>query len=340
MFNLGLEVLKPAQGEIPEDWSFEQFYEINNSLNKGFDAIINLISIRESIQKYGKTPQLMELVGSSFESSNITFSNEGIVEAIKDFFVWIKDKIVELWKWFWGLFGFFKDSANKTTKVINPAIAVAEAAKSGDENNLNRAKETLAKSLSETLESTGHWPKPKISKSSDGTVSCKVLSDEGIETVVEIIKSFDGDVESAIKEIEKAVQITDVAELSNRLEELKSERQSYADERKKFNDKLKFETKTFNPDEFIAAIKLGQESQQNILKTENMFKTLFHKTNVLIKQAEASLAQDPNNQVFKLKAEMLKEMLGFMTTIGGFLNFIQHRIQTSLDYLSYAALKF
>jgi len=128
-FNLGLPT-KPAT-QVPINWAFEQVHTLTNELCSYFDTINNLLTIRKSLRKYGKTPQLIDLVGASFEDNGITFSNEGIMEAIAKAFKWIKDKLAELWKWFIGLFSStkkIKENANKADKNINDKVdkAIAE----------------------------------------------------------------------------------------------------------------------------------------------------------------------------------------------------------------------
>jgi hypothetical protein len=149
MYNLGLEVLRPPVGEIPDDWSFEQFYELSYELEKGLEAVSNIITIRHSVLKYGKTRQLVELVGASFESANITFSNEGFIESVKNFFVWIKDKIVELWKWFWGLFGFYKKKNDQNKDILGACEAVLNT--NPDTPERKAAQEKLASLINKKI---------------------------------------------------------------------------------------------------------------------------------------------------------------------------------------------
>lgn len=83
MFDIGLEVIRPKY-EVPLDWPMEQGTELFYELNTQLDAVTNLITIRQSIQKYGKTPQLMDLVGASFEVAPTVIRKESDINSVSD----------------------------------------------------------------------------------------------------------------------------------------------------------------------------------------------------------------------------------------------------------------
>jgi len=120
MYNLGIDPVVEAGPAL--NWSEEQLFELDSMLDTQITAVINLCVVGESIQKYGKTKQLNELVGASLESAGITFSNEGMWDGIKDVFKWIWEKLTDLWNWFTGL---FKSDAAAEAKADN-AIKAAE----------------------------------------------------------------------------------------------------------------------------------------------------------------------------------------------------------------------
>lgn len=339
MFNIGLEVLRPAQGEIPEDWSYEQFYEISNDLNKGFDAINNLISIRESIQKYGKTPQLMELVGSSFESSNITFSNEGIVEAIKDFFVWIKDKIVELWKWFWGLFGFCKNETKNVQKASGTAISVAEAVKSGNKERIQKEKEELLKEIQKA-----HPQNKSTISEGNGTVSFVIHNLDSLREYVgnnghfskfamavdKLLKNYRSNIVSNPGAIQQ-----DTNDINTKYKEIERLFAAHKKQKRTYDN--------IGPDELINLINESNKIHKELESYMSVAKDGLSKLDAEIKEAEAKLASvdDPNQQAFLKNAmQMLK---GFQTMVNNLLVTIQDLSKFAnrcLVKMSEAALRF
>ncbi len=111
MYNIGISTIVVANQ--PTKCDISKLTQLSYELESYFDAVLNLHAINESLKKYGKTSQLTDLVGSSFESAGITLSNEGIVDAIKDFFKWIWDKIKGIWDWIKGLFSSSKNVVDK-----------------------------------------------------------------------------------------------------------------------------------------------------------------------------------------------------------------------------------
>lgn len=114
MYNLGIDPVVEAGPAL--NWSEEQLFELDREIDNQITAVINLCVVGESIQKYGKTRQLNELVGPSLEAAGITFSNEGLWDGIKSVFKWIWEKLTELWDWFTGL---FKSSVAEEAKANN-----------------------------------------------------------------------------------------------------------------------------------------------------------------------------------------------------------------------------
>ena len=97
MFNLGLEGFQVVNNESMDESILEQMID-------GFTTVQNLIVIKNSLIKYGKTPQLVDLVGASFEDNGIEFSVEGIMSTIGNFFTWAYNKLKSLVEWFFNLF--------------------------------------------------------------------------------------------------------------------------------------------------------------------------------------------------------------------------------------------
>lgn len=113
MINLNVQT-KQQTKKVSVNYVLKQLDVITSDMNNYLVAAKNLIEIKQSLKKYGKTPQLTELVGASLESAGITFSIEGIGEKIASFFKMIKEKIIAIGKWFLGLFGFFKQAQKKS----------------------------------------------------------------------------------------------------------------------------------------------------------------------------------------------------------------------------------
>jgi len=97
VFNLGLEGFQVVNNEPMDESILEQMID-------GFTTVQNLIVIKNSLVKYGKTPQLVDLVGASFEDNGIEFSVEGILSTIGNFFTWAYNKLKSLLEWFLNLF--------------------------------------------------------------------------------------------------------------------------------------------------------------------------------------------------------------------------------------------
>ena len=92
MYNIGLTIIKDPVKDIP----IANILSIFNDISKHVDTVVDLIHIRQSLVKYGKTNQLLELVQPTLEGLNATCSVEGIGSAIMSVLRWIKDKIVKL----------------------------------------------------------------------------------------------------------------------------------------------------------------------------------------------------------------------------------------------------
>lgn len=154
MYNIGISTTVVANQ--PTKCDISKLTQLSYELESYFDAVLNLHAINESLKKYGKTSQLTDLVGSSFESAGITLSNEGIVDAIKDFFKWIWDKIKGIWDWIKGLFSSSKnvvDKAKQDAAAIKSKVnETDQQAASGHDDpkthmNLLRSFEELQKSF-------------------------------------------------------------------------------------------------------------------------------------------------------------------------------------------------
>ena len=291
MFDIGLEVIRPKY-EVPADWSMEQGTELFYELNTQLDAVTNLITIRQSIQKYGKTPQLMDLVGASFEGSGITFSNEGIVDSIKNFFVWIKDKIVELWKWFWGLLGFYKDEDKEIKENLNAAEEVINAVQNNNEPAIEKAKGKLKKKGGGNVKAT-----PTTPTTDRNTI---------------IVKSIPSDVLIHLQR--KAQQITQ--------EFMNPQFDSYDEERQRsiLNTMLpaltEFKTEmkqhaTFHTIEYTLGDgkKLVQHIREGIANTDKSLDQLRDQLKELKQytaMAEKDLTSNPDSAAFKQTAEVLR----------------------------------
>ena len=131
MYNLGIATV--VDDTTQTNWSMEQFYELDSALISHFDAIINMCVIKDSIQKYGKTAQLKDLVGASVEAAGITFSLEGLWQGIKDFFKWIWDKLKAMWNWFTGLFKSEKKKDDQAKAAIDEAAKKVASDGSGNQ---------------------------------------------------------------------------------------------------------------------------------------------------------------------------------------------------------------
>jgi len=60
----------------------------------------------------------LDLIEKSFEAAGVAFSNEGIIETVRKFFNWVKEKLVQLKDWFIGLFTSSKKKT-ESTKMIS-----------------------------------------------------------------------------------------------------------------------------------------------------------------------------------------------------------------------------
>ena len=109
MYNLGLEHIIPSKNKVA--WSPNDLYRITRELDSHLSAVYNMSTIAASMKKYGRTRQLKDLVGASFEEAGVSFSMEGIVESIKNFFKRIGEAFTRLWNWFIGLFSRTKKQA-------------------------------------------------------------------------------------------------------------------------------------------------------------------------------------------------------------------------------------
>ena len=113
MFNLGIHVKTKNTGKA----NGSDLHEICNNLTKGLMAVSNLYTIRESIDKYGVTNQLRDLVGSSVESVNVTLSVEGVSGAIKRVIAWIKKQLRRLRNFVVRLFSRRKEDQKRLDTI-------------------------------------------------------------------------------------------------------------------------------------------------------------------------------------------------------------------------------
>lgn len=118
MMDLGLGTTVGLNKASPDSFDYFLFQKVCDSLVEGFKAMHNLHVIGESIEKYGVTDQLKDLVYSSFESMGVSLSTEGVFKAIGDLIRWILEQLGKLWGSFTGLF----KANNVTAKSITATI--------------------------------------------------------------------------------------------------------------------------------------------------------------------------------------------------------------------------
>ena len=102
MFNLGLESMQ--DNHISSEIDMYSFIENLREIQSGLSTLNNLFVIKQSIETYGNTPQLKDLVGKSFEDSGVNLSIEGLGDAITSAINWILEKIRAIWDTITGLF--------------------------------------------------------------------------------------------------------------------------------------------------------------------------------------------------------------------------------------------
>lgn len=183
-FNLGLE---PIQSSIFKNWSYEQIYDLAGSLEKSLDGLINLITIRSSLRKYGRTPQLVDLVSGSFEAAGISVSVEGIMEAIGNLFKWIKEKLTALWNWFIGLFKS-EPTADQTDKIVNEACSIIQEEHLEQEKTELKSNPKAIKDIITTVTELAQISKVVLDTSSDNVESISVIEDLSAKTKIYVDK--------------------------------------------------------------------------------------------------------------------------------------------------------
>ena len=304
MFDIGLEVIRPKY-EVPADWSMEQGTELFYELNTQLDAVTNLITIRQSIQKYGKTPQLMDLVGASFEGSGITFSNEGIVDSIKKFFKWIKDKIVALWKWFWGLFGFYKEQDKKEDAALEVVEEVATAVQKNDEQAVEKAKGKL-RQLWDSLfnEPTGKTP---TNANESLNFSIEALSTQTIKfRGVELSVLHRGVDTFHSRTMEFADPSFTSYSYEQQLDILNRMVPTLAEFKIEMKENFKFKVNDYPMDVVRESIKTIHSVKEEMNKSENDLAKAIKIAQQNLANAEQKLQSNPNANEFKVTAEALK----------------------------------
>lgn len=319
MYNLGLEVLQPRMGEIPEDWSMEQFYEITNELDRGLDALTNLVAIRNSMIKYGKTPQLTHLVGGSLEEAGITFSTEGLWDSIKAFFVWIKEKIVAAWKWFWGLFGFYKDDVNKAKEVVDAAKEVVNAKDPEQKRGLKQKAKDKIKAFAGRLFKTGSKESYDFSAESisGGNITINMPDPKKLALMADTLEKAQDSWNDLINKIglknipteEQLQQATSLyQQIMTHLSEINNP---------EFFNPIQIE---LSENRVVDSLKDAFSEYVEVKSLMEDFKTQIETLKIQTDEAEKSLTKDPNNEEFKRSVEYLKmscklnsELLKLMT---------------------------
>lgn len=107
MYTIGLEVLN----QTPK--TNESLGNVIANLNDHFSSLSELVNIKRSLIKYGRTDQLLELVQPTLEELNTTCSIEGISTTLSNIWKWIMDKINKLIKIVKDIFGSLRIEARR-----------------------------------------------------------------------------------------------------------------------------------------------------------------------------------------------------------------------------------
>lgn len=115
MYNIGLDVIN----QTPK--TNESLGSVIASLNDHFSSLSELINIKRSLIKYGRTDQLVELVQPTLEELNTTCSIEGISTTLSNIWKWIMDKVNSLIKLVKAIFNSLKSKAKDILAKLKKA---------------------------------------------------------------------------------------------------------------------------------------------------------------------------------------------------------------------------
>jgi hypothetical protein len=93
MYNIGLDVINQTSK------TNESLGSVIANLNDHFSSLSELVNIKQSLIKYGRTDQLVELVQPTLEELNTTCSIEGISTTLSNIWKWIMDTITNIINW-------------------------------------------------------------------------------------------------------------------------------------------------------------------------------------------------------------------------------------------------
>lgn len=134
MIDLGLCTTVGLNKASHDSFDYFSFQEVCGGLIVGFKAMHNLYVIHESIEKYGVTDQLKDLVSSSFESMGVSLSTEGVFKAIGGFIKKIGEQLKKLWEAFTGLFKRNTSALSGVKLVIETIEEAVKSRNLGDKN--------------------------------------------------------------------------------------------------------------------------------------------------------------------------------------------------------------